>query len=73
MIAPYIEQIASTYAGKLRVAELDADNYPQIVQQYGVMGLPTLILFQNGEPVERIIGFMPRSRIESTVLPYLAT
>lgn len=72
MIDPYVEQIASAHVGKLRVGKLDADHHPQIVQQYGVMGLPTLILFQNGEPVERITGFVPRSRIESTVLPYLA-
>lgn len=72
LIDPYVEQIASAHAGKLRVGKLDADHHPQIVQQYGVMGLPTLILFQNGEPVERITGFVPRSRIESTVLPYLA-
>lgn len=72
MIAPYVEQIASTHAGKLRVGQLDADNHPQIVQQYGVMGLPTLILFQHGKPVERIVGFVPRSKIEAAVLPYLA-
>lgn len=71
MIAPYIEQIATAQAGKLRVGMLDADHHPQLVQQYGVMGLPTLILFQQGKPVERIVGFVPRSKIEAALLPYL--
>lgn len=72
MIAPYVEQIASAYAGQLRVGKLDVDLHPQIMEQYGVMGLPTLILFQHGKPVQRIIGFVPRNRIEAKVLPYLA-
>lgn len=72
MIAPYLEQLASAYAGRLRVGILDADIYPHIVQRYGVMGLPTLILFRDGEPAERIIGFVPRARIEAAVLPHLS-
>jgi thioredoxin 1 len=72
MIAPYLEQIASAHEGRIRIGKLDTDAHPQIVQQYGVMGLPTLILFQNGKPVERIIGFVPRQKIEAAVLPHLA-
>jgi thioredoxin 1 len=63
MIAPFVEQIAKDYEGKLRVAKLDADANPDIMIQYGVMGLPTLLLFKDGEPVERITGFQPKDRI----------
>lgn len=73
MLAPTIHALAAKYAGKLSIGTLDADEYPQFVQQYGVMGLPTLILFQNGKPVQRIVGFQPRERVEAQLLPYLQT
>lgn len=72
ILAPIVEEIAHRYEGKLRVGLLDSDANPQIIQQYGVMGLPTLILFVGGLPVERIIGFTPRERIEAKLLPHLA-
>lgn len=73
MLAPIVHEIAHKYEGKLRVGMLNSDDNQTIVQQYGVMGLPTLILFENGAPVERIVGFVPRERIEAKVLPHLAT
>ena len=72
MLAPIVNEIAGKYEGKLRVGLLDSDINAEVVQQYGVMGLPTLILFVDGLPAERIIGFTPRERIEAKVLPYLA-
>ena len=71
MLVPIINEIAIKYEGKMRVGMLDADVNPNIVQQYGVMGLPTMMLFIDGVPVERIVGFMPRERIESKILPHL--
>ncbi|MBN1286094.1 MAG: thioredoxin [Anaerolineae bacterium] len=63
MIAPIVEQFASEYEGSLLVGKLDADQYPEILQRYGIMGIPTLILFKGGEEVERWVGFLPKSRI----------
>jgi|SRR5690606_34907735 thioredoxin 1 len=71
MLAPVVHQIAQSYEGRLGVGLLDADDNPRVVQQYGVMGLPTLILFVNGAPVERIVGYVPRERIEAKILPHL--
>lgn len=71
MIAPIVEQLARQYEGKLRVVTLDGDAYPELVQRYDVLGLPTLILFANGVPVQRIVGFKPRERIEAALLPHL--
>jgi len=71
MLAPIVHEIARKYEGKLRVGMLDADANLEAVQQYGVMGLPTLILFANGSPVERIVGYTPRERIEAKLLPHL--
>ncbi len=71
MIAPFVNELARMYQGRLVVGSLDVDIYPDIQQRYGVMGLPTLILFQNGTPVKRIVGFQPRERLESQILPHL--
>jgi len=73
MLAPIINEIARKYEGRLRVGMLDSDTNPEIIQQYGVAGLPTLILFVDGSPVERIIGYTQRERIEAKFLPHLAT
>lgn len=71
MLAPIVHEIATKYEGKMRVGLLDSDANQAIIQQYCVMGLPTLILFVDGAPVERIVGFVPRERIETKVLPHL--
>ncbi len=71
MLVPIINEIAIKYEGQMRVGLLDADANPNIIQQYSVMGLPTMMLFINGTPVERIVGFKPRERIESEILPHL--
>ena len=65
-------QIATQYETKLRVGLLDSDANPELVQEYSVMGLPTMILFVDGSPVERIVGYHPRERIEAKLQPHLA-
>lgn len=72
MLAPIVHQVANDHAGHLRVGILDSDANPGIVQQYGVMGLPTMLLFVDGAPVERIVGYVPRERIEAKIAPHLA-
>ena len=72
MLAPIMHAIATQYEGSLRVGLLDSDTNQDIVQQYGVMGLPTTLLFVDGIPVERIVGFTAQGRIEAKILPHLA-
>ncbi len=72
MLEPIVEQIADAYVGQMRVGSVNADDYPDLQERYGVMGLPTLILFQNGEPTKYMIGYQPRLRIESQIKPLLA-
>ncbi|KAB2903762.1 MAG: thioredoxin [Anaerolineae bacterium] len=72
MIAPIVEEISEDYSGKLRVGKLDADEHPSIVQMYGVMGIPTLILFKGGEPVVRITGFRPKDAVVEKLEPHLS-
>ncbi len=71
MLAPIIHALAAQYQGKLVVGMIDSDAHPELVQRYGVMGIPTLILFQKGEPVQRIVGYQPRERVEAQIVPYL--
>ena len=71
MIAPIVDEIAEEYEGKIRVAKLDADANQEVLQQYGIMGIPTLILFKNGEVAERIVGFKPKEKILGKLTPHL--
>jgi thioredoxin 1 len=71
MIAPLVDQLADKYTGKMRVAKLDADANPNILIQYGVMGIPTLMLFKDGAVAERVIGFMPLNVLEPKIARHL--
>ncbi len=71
MLEPIVDALAQKYQGKMRVGKVDADAHPQLQEQFGVMGLPTLILFVDGKPTQRIVGFTSGERIEAKLLPYL--
>jgi len=71
MIAPVLEEIAEEYDGKVVIAKLDVDHNGQSAMQYGVMSIPTLIIFKGGQAVERIIGFMPKAKLLAKITPYL--
>lgn len=72
MIEPHVVSISNEYAADLRVARVDADANGELLMQYGVMGIPTLILFKNGEEVERITGFKPKDQILNKLKAYLS-
>ncbi|MEB3198771.1 MAG: thioredoxin [Candidatus Sericytochromatia bacterium] len=63
MIAPVLEELAKEQAGKLTVAKLDVDQNAASAQKYSVMSIPTLILFKNGQPAERLVGFMSKEQL----------
>lgn len=69
-IAPIVDDIANEYEGKVRVAKLDADANPDVLTDYGIMGIPTLILFKGGKPVERITGFKSKDFIVGKLKPH---
>ena len=64
MISPLVEQLASEYAGMLKVTKLNVDENPLIASQYGIQSIPTLLLFRGGSLVERLVGALPRPEIE---------
>jgi thioredoxin 1 len=72
MVAPIVEEIAGEQEGKLKVAKVDVDQNPQIAQQFGVMSIPTLIVFKNGQAVERLVGYMPKAKLMQAIQPHLS-
>lgn len=72
MIAPIVDQLADEYDGKLRVGKVDADANVDVMMRYGVMSIPTLILFKGGEPVARITGYVPKAKILAQLQPHLS-
>ena len=71
-IAPTIEELAVEYAGKLKVVKLDVDENGEISIRYGVQSIPTLMLFKDGNMVERMVGAYPKATILSKIKPHLA-
>jgi thioredoxin 1 len=71
MIAPVLEEIAGEYAGQLQIAKLDVDTNNATAYQFGVMSIPTLILFKEGQAVERIVGNMPKEKLLAKLTPHL--
>jgi thioredoxin 1 len=64
MIAPIVKDLAREYEGRAIVAKVDADQNVEVASQLGIMGIPTLVLFKNGEEVDRIVGAVPRAALE---------
>jgi thioredoxin 1 len=70
-IAPDVHALAGEYAGKLRVGKFDVDANPDLPGRLGILGIPTLILFKNGEAVERIAGRVSKDKIIAKIKPHL--
>lgn len=63
MVAPVIEQIAETYQGRLKVVKVNVDENPGVSARYQIMSIPTLILFKGGQPVDSVIGALPKNQL----------
>jgi thioredoxin 1 len=63
MLDPVVKQLADEWVGKAKVVKLDVDHNPNLTIQYGVMGVPTLMLFVQGKESQRITGYQPKDRI----------
>jgi len=71
MITPAVENIARTYGEKLKVAKMNVDENMRTPAKYGIRGIPTLLLFKNGELLETIVGVQPREKIVELVSKHL--
>lgn len=70
-LTPILEKIAAEYAGKLVIVQVNADENPDTPARFGIMGLPTLLLFKNGEIVETLVGYASKDRLLSKITPHL--
>ena len=66
-----VEELAEEWDGRVKVYKLDIDANLNTTISFGILGVPTLILFVDGEPVERLTGFVPKNRIIDKLIPYL--
>jgi thioredoxin 1 len=72
MLSPVVEELAKDWAGKVKVVQLDIDDNPGLTVEYGVMGVPTLMLFVQGQPRHRLVGFKPKERLIKELTPHLS-
>lgn len=63
-LAPVIDEIANQYNGKVEVFKIDIDANPETPARFGVRGIPTVILFKNGQAVDQVVGAVPKSELE---------
>jgi thioredoxin 1 len=71
MIDPIVGQLAQDWDGKVKVVKLDADENPSILTRYGVLGIPTLILFKGGQVQERVTGYQPKEKLFTKFNPHV--
>ena len=71
MLDPIVKQLAEEWNGNVKVLKLDVDDNPDVAMQYQVMGVPTLMLFKDGEPVERVTGYQPKDRLVKKFSPHI--
>ena len=71
MLDPIIKQLAGEWDGKVKVVKIDADANPNILMQYSVLGIPTLLFFKGGELKERVTGYMPKDKLVAKFSPHL--
>ncbi len=70
-IAPILEEIAEEQAGKLKIAKLNVDEAPTVAQRFSVMSIPTMILFDNGQPAKRLVGAKPKAALLNDLADYV--
>jgi thioredoxin 1 len=66
-IAPYMEEFASEYDGRVRVAKVNVDNSPNVAAKYGVRSIPTVVFFKDGRMVDQVIGNHPKSQFQEKI------
>ena len=70
-LSPIIDEMAGETGGKYKIVKVNVDQNRSLAQKYGVMSLPTMILFKSGEQAEKLMGFMPKANIEAKIKPHI--
>ncbi len=71
MVSPIVKELGAQYAGRLVVAKLNTDDNRQTAARFKIMGIPTLILFKDGQPVDQVVGAAPKPQIEQLIRKHL--
>ncbi len=72
-IAPVVDELAVEYQGKLKVCKLNTDENPDIASQYQIMGIPTLLFFKDGKPVDKIVGGASKKNLKDKIDKVIAS
>jgi thioredoxin 1 len=70
-VAPIVEALAKKWGDKVTVAKLNVDDVPSVAERYGIMSIPTLMLFKGGQVVERVVGLSPQAALERKFEPHI--
>ncbi|WP_282942648.1 thioredoxin domain-containing protein [Paenibacillus sp. RC67] len=71
VLLPILEELDREYEDKLSLVKVDCDDSPEVAAEYGIMSMPTVIVFHNGEPVEKLVGLRPKGVYETLLLRYV--
>ncbi|MFA5880846.1 MAG: thioredoxin [Eubacteriales bacterium] len=71
MIAPVIDEMAAEYAGKVKIGKVNVDENREVAVEYGVMSIPTLVLFKGGQVVDKVVGFKSKNDLKALLDKYL--
>ncbi|MDD4860202.1 MAG: thioredoxin [Dehalococcoidales bacterium] len=72
MVAPIVDELSEEYAGKMVFGKVDVDQNPTVAGKYGVMSIPTLLIFKDGKPVNNLVGFRPKAQLKKSLDAALA-
>lgn len=67
MVAPIVDELADEFSDRISFAKLDVDQNPQTAAKYGIMSIPSLLIFKNGAPVSQIVGFKPKEELKRSL------
>jgi thioredoxin 1 len=71
-LSPVVEEVAASYEGKLKVMKMNVDENGQTPSQYGIRGIPALLIFKDGKVAEQIVGYVPKATVDQSVVRVLA-
>jgi len=72
MVSPVLEELASEMSGRATFGKLNVDDNPETSQRFGIQGIPTIMVFKDGQPVDGIVGAAPKQMIEARITPYIS-
>ena len=72
LVAPVVAELAEQYAGQVKVVKLNTDDNPDVANQYGIRSIPTLMLFKDGQTIDRVVGAVPKATLATKLEKHLA-